>query len=418
MVVLAWKKTPFLAIKTFETCYGSTNLQSAGQKPQVGYYHGQLFATIFAVPVTLIGLKDFSGPQFPTHGCIALLPLQHPLRFHPLFQRYVWGGSRLSNLLGKTCGPGSCAESWEIVDHQKFQSIVQTGPEAGKSLSDLMALSGLDLVGEDAFRAIHNERVPASLRGRFPLLFKFLDANQNLSVQVHPDDEGAACLATPDLGKTEFWYVVHAEPGAEIYAGLREGVSHSDFQAAVERGRVREILHRFQVGAGDGVFIPAGTVHAIGAGLLIAEIQQASNTTFRVYDWDRVDQDGKPRPLHIEQAIQAIDFSAGPVTPVVQDHQQRTTGEPLVECDKFKICRWASGDQPASVEIGDDESFHVLMVIRGSIRLQGAEGPDHISMGQSVLLPACLSSMQVEIAPGSEFLEIFLPQSEPRRTIS
>ncbi|MEE2826543.1 MAG: hypothetical protein VYE64_07945, partial [Planctomycetota bacterium] len=143
-----------------------------------------------------------------------------------------------------------------------------------------------------------------------------------------------------------------------------------------------------------------------------------SNTTFRVYDWDRVDQDGKPRPLHIEQAIQAIDFSMSPVTPVAQDHQLQTTRETLVECDKFSICRWTSGDQRVMAEIGDDNSFHVLMVTRGSILLQGAEGPDHVSMGQTVLLPACLRSIPVEILPGSEFLEIFLPQIEPRRTIS
>ncbi|MCH2180706.1 MAG: class I mannose-6-phosphate isomerase [Mariniblastus sp.] len=338
----------------------------------------------------------------------------HPLRFQPLFQRYLWGGSRLSTVLGKPSGPDSCAESWEIADHHQFQSIVQGGPHDGKSLAELMHSSGNDIVGPETFKAIHDSHVPESLRGRFPLLLKFLDANQNLSVQVHPDDKGAAHLPTPDLGKTEFWYVIHADPGAKIYAGLKAGVSAVDFRAAVEQGHVRETLHSFEPQAGDGIFIPAGTVHAIGAGLLIAEIQQASNTTFRVYDWDRVDSDGKPRPLHIEQAVRAIDFSMCPVTPVRRNNHRQANSENLVECDKFRICRWTSEEQPVDVEIGNDESFHVLMVTRGSIRVAG----EPALLGQTVLLPACLKSTQVELLPGSEFLQIFLPAPTTSRTIS
>ena len=259
---------------------------------------------------TLIGLKELAAkkyfPSLSPYGCSDLSSFMHPLRFQPLFQRYLWGGFRLSTLLGKPTGPEACAESWEIADHQQFQSIVQQGPHAGKSLSDLMRSSGAEIVGPTAWETIHEQHVPENLRGRFPLLFKFLDAHQNLSVQVHPDDEGAARLTTPDLGKTEFWYVIHADPGAEIFAGLQEGVSLADFRSAVEQGRVLETLHRFEPRVGDGIFIPAGTIHAIGAGLLVAEIQQASNTTFRVFDWDRVDSAGKPRPLHIEQSIQAM----------------------------------------------------------------------------------------------------------------
>ena len=215
----------------------------------------------------------------------------YPLRFEPLFRRYIWGGRRLADVLNKSIGDGSAAESWEVVDHQDDQSVVRYGERSGQTLRQLIAAAGVDLVGEEVARMISSPDLPVHLQNRFPLLLKFLDANRHLSVQVHPDDAMGATLDPPDLGKTEAWYVMHADPGAKIFAGLRSGVTEAAFRAAIENGETESTLHSFEPKQGDCVFIPAGTMHAIGEGLLIAEIQQASNTTFRVYDWGRLDQE-------------------------------------------------------------------------------------------------------------------------------
>ncbi len=335
----------------------------------------------------------------------------YPFHFRPLFQRYIWGGHKLSRILSKPTGLDAAAESWEIADHDQFQSIVENGSLTGKTLGELMQTYGSEIVGAKAFDFIHQQNVPDNLRGRFPLLLKYLDANENLSVQVHPNDSLAANLPTADLGKTEAWYVMHAEPGARIYAGLKQGVSPSDFQSALQKQAILEILHSFEPKVGDCIFIPAGTVHAIGAGLLIAEIQQASNTTFRVYDWDRIDATGNARPLHTKQATQAIDFSAGPVNPESPQTTHHSNKTILIDCEKFCIHRWSTQTKPAIVEIGFESSFHALMVTQGSIKLLNTDRPETTEMGQTVLLPAALQPTTIELQPESEFLQIFLPEN-------
>ena len=218
-----------------------------------------------------------------------------PITFKPVFKDYIWGGSRLSELLGKATGPGVWAESWEIVDHIHGQSVVDGGPFDGSTLAELLNRHGAELLGKDVHQQINAPNVPFQLRGRFPLLLKFLDANRVLSVQVHPDDKMGATLTPPDFGKTEAWYVVDAKPDAKIYAGLKPGITESDLRTAVDVGKTEEVLHSFTPTAGDCIFVKAGTIHAIGAGLLICEIQQASNTTFRLFDWNRLGNDGQPR---------------------------------------------------------------------------------------------------------------------------
>jgi hypothetical protein len=205
-----------------------------------------------------------------------------PLLFTPLYRRYIWGGRRFAAAFGRPLPPGDdYAESWELVDRAADQSLVRAGPLAGMSLGRIVRERGSDLFGHPP---------PAA----FPLLFKFLDANRVLSVQVHPDDERAARLEPPDRGKTEAWYVVAAEPESRIYAGLREGVGREELAAAIRAGTCEAVLHAFEPSPGDCVFIPAGTVHAIGAGLLVAEIQQSSDVTYRLFDWNRTGPDGRP----------------------------------------------------------------------------------------------------------------------------
>ncbi|MEM9942162.1 MAG: type I phosphomannose isomerase catalytic subunit [Planctomycetota bacterium] len=331
----------------------------------------------------------------------------YPLRFEPIFRRYIWGGQRLGTVLNKPIGSEKAAESWEIVDHQDDQSIVQFGPLKGKSLRQLVSENGIDLLNEKLFRQITSESIPAHLRSRFPLLFKFLDANRNLSVQVHPDDEMGATLSTPDLGKTEAWYVMHADPGSQIFAGLKQGTTREDFADAVQKGHSEELLHSFEPKKGDCVFVEAGTMHAIGEGLLVAEIQQASNTTFRVYDWGRVGDDGQPRELHIEQALKATDFNRGPVTAENPSAASKDGWQTLVDCEKFRMLR---GKITEEDYFGGDGRFRILAVTEGELMLEGDPSGQPLVFGQTTLIPACLAPVKLTpLSENSEVLEILIP---------
>jgi mannose-6-phosphate isomerase len=331
----------------------------------------------------------------------------YPLRFEPLFRRYLWGGRRLAEFLNKPIGDASAAESWEIVDHGDDQSVVKFGDLTGQSLRQLIAEQGGRLLGEPLSARLSSPELPPYLQNRFPLLLKFLDANRPLSVQVHPDDRFAATLTPPDLGKTEAWYVLHADPGARIFAGLKAGVTKTDFLEASERDDIESTLHSFEPQQGDCVFIRAGTMHAIGGGLLIAEIQQASDTTFRVYDWGRVDQDGQPRPLHLKQALEATDFGLGPVHPEQPTTLGSAAVETLVDCEKFVMNR-ARLDDP--MEIGGDGRFRILAVTSGSLTAVGDPSNQPLNLGDTVLLPACLAKTKlIPQVEGTEFLEIHVP---------
>jgi len=328
----------------------------------------------------------------------------HPLRFAPIFQRYIWGGFGLRDHLQKNTGDETAAESWELVDHRDNQSIVLDGALKGKSLRQLIADHPDELLGSELAASLSSPNIPQELRNRFPLLLKFLDANRDLSIQVHPNDAFGATLDPPDLGKTEAWIVMAAKPGAKIYAGLKAGVTESDFRAAAASGQTPSMMHSFEPQVGDCVFIEAGTQHAIGAGLLIAEIQQASNTTFRIDDWGRVGNDGKPRPLHIDQGIAATNFDRGPVqaqTPVVDSAGVET----LVSCDKFTLRRHR-GEQAMS--LGGDGRFRILSVIKGSVQIQGDPCDKPLALAQTALLPACLASTTVTPEAGTELLEILI----------
>ena len=326
----------------------------------------------------------------------------YPLRFQPLFQRYIWGGMNLKTKLGKPTGDQPAAESWEVVDHADGQSIVSNGPLAGSTLQDLMQEFKTDLVGTEVWRRIHDSKLASNLQGRFPLLLKYLDAARNLSVQVHPDDDLASKLTPPDLGKTEAWYVVQAAPEAKIYAGLKTEVTKEQFAAAIETGEVEPLLHSFTPNPGDTIFIAAGTMHAIGAGLLVAEIQQASNTTYRVFDWNRVDADGKSRPLHIEQALEATHFDRGPVEPV-QPQELGNGRSLLVQCEHFSMQQWTCTEKQ---QVAPNQNFRILTCTRGSVQISDDPSDQPLSMGESVLLPAGLES--VWLTPRSEDVQLLV----------
>ena len=275
----------------------------------------------------------------------------YPLRFQPIFRRALWGGRRLADVLGKPIGSETdYAESWEVVDHGEDQSRVTDGPLAGRTLHQLISERPEELLGRHADRQ------------QFPLLCKFLDAQRDLSVQVHPNDEQAQQLDPPDWGKTEAWIVLDTRPGSKIYAGLKRGFDRHALTREVNRETTACCLHSFEPNVGDCLFIPAGTVHALGAGLLVAEIQQSSDTTFRLFDWNRVDADGKPRTLHIEEALRTIYYERGPIHPQTPQATARPEFQRMVECDKFVMDR-ATIDQWTTV--GGDDRFHLLVVLEG-----------------------------------------------------
>lgn len=228
--------------------------------------------------------------------------LLYPLTFTPILKSYLWGGRNLQYKLGRTLPDANVvAESWEIAAHEDGAAVINNGFYTGRTLTDLTAALGLELMGR--------RNAWAQARGKFPLLVKLLDAHTPLSVQVHPDDAYALAHEGNELGKTEMWVVLCAEPDAEIILGMCAGVTAEQFRRSVADNTLHRHLHRVRVQAGDHICVPAGTLHAIMGGLLIAEIQQNSNTTYRVYDWGRVDADGRPRALHLDKALDVLDFN-------------------------------------------------------------------------------------------------------------
>src|SRR6185503_14339391 len=257
----------------------------------------------------------------------------YPLIFKPIFKERVWGGRSIEKLYGKALpGTAPIGESWEVSDRPGDVSVIANGPLAGQDLRSLLEKHGAEVFG--------TMRPPA----RFPLLIKILDAQDVLSLQVHPP----AAIA-PKLGgepKTEMWYIAHAEPGAYLYAGLKQGVTREEFERRLNDGTVAECAHRIDVKTGDAMFLPSGRVHAIGPGLVIFEIQQNSDTTYRVFDWNRVGLDGKPRELHVPQSMASIDFNDYEPPPVQSAYSRNATvkvryvvDNPLFRVDAMKIKR-------------------------------------------------------------------------------
>ncbi len=319
----------------------------------------------------------------------------HPIRFEPIFRSYIWGGDRLASQLGKKPpGTGIWAESWEIVDHREGESIVFGGDFAGWTLRQLIESFPNEIIGRD----VPNER--------FPLLLKYLDCQRVLSVQVHPDDEYGAKMTVPDRGKTEAWYVIDAEPDAKLYAGLKTGVDKAALQEAIEKGGTEECLHVLNPKAGDCVFIPAGTVHALGAGLMVAEIQQASDCTFRLFDWDRVDKDGQPRQLHIEQALEVIDFERGPISFVSKAKEADNSVRTLVDCDKFTLQEYAcSGSYPLQ-----PGQATIVTVPRGIATLRTPSEEYILERGQTIFVPAACPTATLDLQENTTVLASTLPR--------
>ena len=313
----------------------------------------------------------------------------YPYKFKPILVERIWGGDGLARY-GKPVPAGKrIGETWEISDRPEAQSVVANGPAVGQTLRQLIEKKGADA-------SIGRARPPGA--PRFPLLIKLLDARERLSLQVHPPAALAAQLGGEP--KTEMWYILDATPGAQLIAGLRRGVTRQQFEAAIQHGGAafQACFHQFAVRAGDALFVPSGRLHAIGAGLVIAEIQQNSDTTYRVYDWDRVDDKGQPRALHIRESLASIDFDdfepAPSPLPIRCEHfvveQVQVTGQGTGRCD--------------------GTSFQIFGGVTGEVAITAGSVTASVRPGEFVLVPAAVSDYQLAaVITPAKVLRVFVP---------
>jgi mannose-6-phosphate isomerase len=318
----------------------------------------------------------------------------YPLRFRPIPQERIWGGRNLETLYGKQLPPGkSIGESWEVSDRPGAESEIINGPLAGQTLHTLVQHHPRELLGG----------APAH-GGRFPLLVKILDAEEKLSLQVHPPAGRAVELKGEP--KTEMWYIVHARPGARLYVGLEEGVTPAVFEQKIREGSVAECFQQVEVRSGDAMFLPSGRVHAIGAGLVIFEIQQNSDTTFRVFDWNRTDASGKARQLHIAESLRSIDFSDFCPQPIRQETGVFTEAnmhiQTLVEDSLFSVeaVTCASG---CHIEYAPGIP-RIIGVIEGEVRVAHPKHPLDLKAGDFCLIPAAIDQARLEMSGAAKFL--------------
>ena len=312
----------------------------------------------------------------------------YPLKFNPLYKDYIWGGRELEKL-NKKLPDGIVAESWEVSTHADGEGSISNGEYKDEKLSSLVKLLGKALIGE---------ALPKKDLEKFPLLVKLIDANDRLSVQVHPKDEYAKLHENGEYGKNEMWYIIDAKPGAKIVYGVKAGVTRESFAKAVELDKIEECLNYMEVKAGDSVNIPAGLVHAIGKGIIIAEIQQNSNTTYRVFDYNRTDKEGHRRQLHIEKALQVIDFdncnTTGKLKGKKTQISEAFTKEVLVANEYFTVEDLLIDGKANELANGSRFLIYVCISGEGCINYKG--GSEKIAMGESVLIPANLGEFYIE----------------------
>lgn len=312
----------------------------------------------------------------------------YPLLFDPILKEKIWGGSTLQKRYGRKLPSDRIGESWDVACHQNGTSVVANGFLKGMTLKQLIDSYGSELLGQEVQRRFGNE---------FPLLIKLIDATEFLSVQVHPDDEYAALHEEGQPGKTEMWYIIHAQPDASLIYGLVPGTTREEFKEAIRAGRLDKYLRSVKVQAGDVLYIPAGVVHAIGPGILICEIQQNSDTTYRVYDWNRLGDDGKPRTLHVDKALDVIDFSGklakGKLSGLSVDEEggSRTY---YVACSYFAVEKLEC--HGCMDERADGSKFFTLTVVEGEGEIAYSRGRQPFKAGDSVLIPACLGDYKVK----------------------
>ena len=320
----------------------------------------------------------------------------YPLKFEPILKDKIWGGTKLSTLFGKSAKTDKLGESWELSGYEGDESVVANGLLAGNNLTELIEIYMGELVGDKLF-----DEYGLS----FPLLFKLIDANENLSIQVHPGDEVAAERHN-SYGKTEMWYVVDADQGAELIIGFTKDCTRDEYLDALDAGEVETLLQKVPVNKGDVFFIPAGLVHAIGKGVVVAEIQQSSDITYRIYDYKRVDDQGNERELHTEQALDVINFAAAK-NPKTAYKVQPNEITPLVECDYFTT-NMIRFDAAVTRNYGSLDSFVAYMCLEGNLIIEYNDEKTIVNKGDTVLIPACINELVLIPESEATLLEVYV----------
>ncbi len=322
----------------------------------------------------------------------------HPLKFKPQLVSRIWGGQRLYSLKNITPSADAVGESWEVSSIKNQESVVDQGVFKGISLKELYDSRGVDLVGNRIFNAYPTE---------FPLLVKLIDACDDLSIQVHPNDALAQKLHHEPMGKTEMWYVMDAKENTRIIAGLSKPTNWDELMQAISHNQVEDMLTIYKAKSGDTFFLPAGCVHAIGKGSLIAEIQQSSDLTYRLYDYDRKDTLGQKRKLHLEEAMQAIDFNN--LKPcLVSASDTRECSTPLVSVPQFS-CHKVQVSNNYSCPIQAKDSFIIYMCTSGSGHIEDEHGERYpLNYGETIFLPANLRNTSIVPDTSMTLLEIFM----------
>jgi mannose-6-phosphate isomerase len=322
----------------------------------------------------------------------------YPLKFRTIFKDKIWGGQKIKQVLNKDFSPlPNCGETWELSGVPGNISVVNNGALAGKDLSDLISTYKSKLLGKQVYEKYGEQ---------FPLLVKFIDANEDLSIQVHPNDE-LAKERHNSFGKTEMWYILQADEDASLITGFNQPVDKDKYVQKFEAGKLTEILNRETVQAEDLFFIPAGRVHTIGKGILLAEIQQTSDVTYRIYDFDRVDDKGQKRELHVEEALDAIDYNFYDEYKTSYEKRINAPVE-MVSCPYFTTNR-LHFSQSTNRNYYDIDSFIIYVCYEGSVEVDYEAGGVTLKAGEVALLPATIKEVALQTETGFKLLESYVP---------
>ncbi len=324
----------------------------------------------------------------------------YPLKFSPVLKDKIWGGNKIKSVLGIDFAPlPNCGEAWVLSGVDGNQTGIVNGFLAGNDLNELVEVYMGDLVGDKVYERFGDE---------FPILVKFIDAADYLSIQVHPDDELAA-KRNIGYGKSEMWYIIDADPGAELISGFSKKVDQETYLKHLNDKNLKQILNAEKVAAGDVFYMPAGRVHALGPGIFLAEIQQTSDTTYRIYDWDRVDSEGKSRELHIEEALDAIDFNV--YDDYKSQYQPKQNGTATLVNSPFFTTSLIQLDKALAKDYSELDSFVIYVCVGGSVTIvhDGETEPQvTISQGEAILLPASIDRVDLIPSSDSKLLEVYI----------
>ncbi|MHA6279321.1 type I phosphomannose isomerase catalytic subunit [Salinimicrobium sp. CAU 1759] len=321
--------------------------------------------------------------------------IKYPIRFEPILKEKIWGGNKLTEILKKKSDESSLGESWEISGVKNDISVAANGPLKGKTLKTIIELYKEQFLGKNNYERFGPE---------FPLLIKFIDANTALSVQLHPHDS-IARKRHNSFGKTEMWYILQADEGAEINVGFKKSISKAEYLDHLNSGKLIDLLNFEKVQKGDSFFINTGKVHAIGAGVLLAEIQQTSDITYRIYDWDRLDSEGKTRELHTDLALDAIDFDEKNDFKREFSKAENLSSN-IVSCEYF-ITNFLPVRGKLLKDYSELDSFVIYMCVSGKANFTVAGNSEELVMGQTILIPAEINEVQIN-SEAVELLEIFI----------